>query len=70
MKLCIHCKHCIASDISTDNPEFSKCTYERPISPVTGLLRAVKDLPYCSSERLLNCGLDARRFEQKEDSNV
>ena len=70
MKLCINCKHCIASDISTENPEYSKCTYERPISPVTGLLKAIKDLPYCSQERVLSCGPEAKRFEEKEASNV
>jgi hypothetical protein len=70
MKLCINCKHCIPSDISADNPEFSKCTYERPVSLVTGLLKPVKDLPYCSSERVLNCGPDAKRFTEKEASHV
>jgi hypothetical protein len=65
MKLCINCKHCIASDISTENPEYSKCTYERPISLVTGLSKPVKDLPYCSQERVLNCGPEAKRFEPK-----
>jgi hypothetical protein len=70
MKLCIDCKYCIASDISTENPEYSKCTYERPISLVTGLFKPIKDLPYCSSERVLNCGPEAKRFEEREANHV
>lgn len=51
MKLCINCKHILASEALPDDPEFSRCGFERPISPVTGRFRQLRELPYCSVAR-------------------
>jgi len=65
MKLCIHCKHCLPSEVLPKDPEYSRCGFERPISLVTGLLRPTPDLPYCSSDRARSgrCQLDAANWE-------
>jgi len=51
-KLCINCKHILYSEVLPDDREFARCGYDRPISLVTGRLRGIPDLPYCSTERL------------------
>ena len=64
MKLCIQCKHVLPSLIGkVDNN--ARCGFEHPISLVTGLLRFIPELPYCSSDRTRSgrCGLDASNFE-------
>ena len=65
MKLCINCKHRLDSEALPQDPEYSRCGFERPISPVTGLLRPIPDLPYCSADRnrLGRCQLDAVNWE-------
>jgi hypothetical protein len=65
MKLCINCKYRLDSEVLPTDPEYSRCGFERPISLVTGLLRSIPELPYCSSDRTRSgrCGLDASNFE-------
>jgi len=65
MKLCIHCKHCLPSEVLPKDPEYSRCGFERPISLVTGRLRSIPELPYCSSDRSRSgrCKLDAVNWE-------
>ena len=65
MKLCINCKHRLDSEVLPKDQEYSRCGFERPISLVTGLLRSIPELPYCSSDRTRSgrCGLDASNFE-------
>jgi len=65
MKLCIQCKHRLDSEVLPKDQEYSRCGFERPISLVTGLLRSIPELPYCSSDRTRSgrCGLDASNFE-------
>lgn len=65
MKLCINCKHCLPSEALPQDPEYSRCGFERPISPVTGRLRPIPDLPYCSTSRSRSghCQLDGVNFE-------
>jgi hypothetical protein len=52
MKLCINCKHRLDSEALPADPEFSRCGFDRPISPVTGRLRPIRELPYCSISRI------------------
>ena len=65
MKLCIQCKHRLDSEALPKDLEFSRCGFERPISLVTGSLRSIPELPYCSSDRgrLGRCSLDATNWE-------
>ena len=65
MKLCINCKHCLPSEALPQDPEYSRCGFERPISPVTGRLRPIPDLPYCSTQRSRTgaCQLDGVNWE-------
>ncbi len=65
MKLCITCKHRLDSEAVPDDPEYSRCGFERPISPVTGRFKPLLDLTYCSSDRSRSgrCGLDATNWE-------
>jgi hypothetical protein len=65
MKLCIHCKHCLPSEVLPKDPEYSRCGFERPMSLVTGRLRSIPELPYCSSDRSRSgrCQLDAVNWE-------
>ena len=53
MKLCKTCKH-VLPGIAGKIDENSRCGFERPISPVTGLLRAVDTLPFADLERRSN----------------
>ena len=64
-KLCINCKHCLPSEVLPKDPEYSRCGFERPISLVTGRLRSIPELPYCSSDRSRSgrCQLDAVNWE-------
>lgn len=50
MKLCKNCKHILpgASGLINEN---SRCSYDRSISLVTGLLREVDFLPFAELER-------------------
>jgi hypothetical protein len=68
MKLCINCKHRLDSEVLPKDQEYSRCGFERPISLVTGRLRLIPELPYCSSDRTRSgrCGLDASNFEADE----
>jgi len=68
MKLCINCKHRLDSEVLPKDQEYSRCGFERPISLVTGRLRSIPELPYCSSDRTRSgrCGLDAVNFEDVE----
>ena len=52
MKLCINCKYRLDSEVLPNDQEYSRCGFERPISLVTGRLRSIPELPYCSTERL------------------
>jgi len=67
MKLCINCKYCLPSEVTKD-AEFSRCGFERPTSYVTGLLRPVLDLPFCSGERTLHsrCSPAANNWERAD----
>ena len=64
-KLCVNCKHRLDSEVLPQDPEYSRCGFQRPLSPVTGFLRGIPDLPYCSSDRSRSgrCGLDATNWE-------
>ena len=64
-KLCVNCKHCLPSEVLPKDPEYSRCGFERPISLVTGLLRPIPELPYCSSDRTRSgrCQLDANNYD-------
>jgi len=64
-KLCVNCKHRLDSEAIPTDPEFSRCGYERPISLVTGHLRPIPELPYCSSARtrLGACTIDGNNWE-------
>ena len=68
MKLCINCKYCLASEAIPLDPEYSRCGFERPISPVTGRLRTIPELPYCSLERSRSgrCTLEAINWERAD----
>jgi hypothetical protein len=68
MKLCIHCKYCISSPALPDDPEYSRCGFNRPKSPVTGHLRTIPELPYCSTERYRSgsCTLQAINWERAD----
>ena len=65
MKLCIQCKHRLDSEAMPDDPEYSRCGFERPISPVTGRFKPLIELPYCSSDRSRSgrCQLDAVNWQ-------
>lgn len=67
-KLCINCKHCLPSEASPEEPEFSRCGYERPISLVTGRYVPTLDLTYCKVERLATsrCKPSADNWEAAE----
>ena len=64
-KLCVNCKHRLDSEAIPLDPEYSRCGFERPISYVTGRLKAVADLPFCSGERTLHsrCSPSAENWE-------
>ena len=51
MKLCINCKHWLRSEAIPQDPEFSRCAYNRPISLVTGEFKPITSLPYAESAR-------------------
>ena len=65
MKLCINCKHRLDSEVLPKDLEYSRCGFNRPSSPVTGLLRSIPELPYCSTERFRSgsCTLEAVNWE-------
>jgi len=65
MKLCIQCKYRLDSEALPKDQEYSRCGFERPISLVTGLLRPIPELPYCSSDRTRGgrCQIDAVNWE-------
>ena len=65
MKLCINCKYRLDSEVLPNDQEYSRCGFERPISYVTGRLKAVADLPFCSGERTLHsrCSPSAENWE-------
>jgi hypothetical protein len=50
MKLCKNCKHVLPDSVGNIS-DLSRCGYERPTSPVTGLLRAADTLPFAELER-------------------
>jgi hypothetical protein len=68
MKLCINCKYCLASTALPDDYEYARCGFDRPSSPVTGLLRSIPELPYCSSDRSRSgrCTLEAINWERAD----
>jgi hypothetical protein len=49
--LCKNCKYLTPSEASPKDPEMSRCTFERPISLVTGLPKQTQDLPFCDMDR-------------------
>ena len=51
MKLCINCKHWLRSEAIPQDPDFSRCAYNRPISLVTGEFKPITSLPYAESAR-------------------
>ena len=51
MKICINCKHWLRSEAIPQDPEFSRCAWERPISLVTGEFKPITSLPYAESAR-------------------
>ena len=67
-KLCVNCKHRLDSEAIPLDPEYSRCGFERPISPVTGRLRTIPELPYCSLERSRSgrCQLDGTNWERAD----
>ena len=67
MKLCKTCRH-VLPGIAGKIDENSRCGFERPISPVTGLLRAVDALPFAELERRITgrCGLNGEYWEANE----
>ena len=68
MKLCIKCKYILASDKVAD-PECSRCGYDRPTSPITGLPVPLDRLPFCAVQLLSTspCGLTGEKWEAAED---
>lgn len=50
MKLCKSCKHLLPDSVGNIS-DLSRCGYERPTSPVTGLLRAIDALPFAELDR-------------------
>jgi len=64
-KFCVNCKYCLPSEARPQDSEYSRCGFERPISYVTGRLKAVADLPFCSGERTLHsrCSPSAENWE-------
>ena len=66
MKLCINCKHWLRSEAIPQDPDFSRCAYNRPISLVTGDLVPIDTLPYADHERRVSgrCGLLGVNYEE------
>jgi hypothetical protein len=64
-KLCVNCKHCLSSEAIPLDPEYSRCGFERPVSLVTGRLRTVPELPFCSADRTRagRCGQNGTNWE-------
>ena len=64
-KFCITCKYCLPSEARPLDSEYSRCGFERPISLVTGNLKPILDLPFCSGERVLHgrCSYTANNWE-------
>ena len=64
-KFCITCKYCLPSEARPLDAEYSRCALERPISLVTGHLKSIADLPFCSGERALHgrCSYTANNWE-------
>jgi len=64
-KFCITCKYCLPSEARPLDSEYSRCGFERPISLVTGNLKPILDLPFCSGERALHgrCSYTANNWE-------
>ena len=60
-KLCVNCKYCLPSEALPEDYEYSRCGFDRPSSPVTGRLRSIPELPYCSTDRTRGgrCTLEA-----------
>lgn len=65
MKLCINCKHRINAVELPKELEYSRCGFDRPFSLITGGLRPVNELTFCSTDRTLGgrCKLDAINYE-------
>jgi hypothetical protein len=68
MKLCKNCKHILPDSIGNIS-EMSRCGLERPISLVTGILRAVDTLPFAEIERRTTgrCGLNGEYWEGNDN---
>lgn len=49
---CINCRYCVPSEAAPNDLELSRCSYEHPISLVTGQLKSISELPFCATERL------------------
>ena len=49
--LCKNCKYLTPSEANPKDPELSRCTFERPISLVTGYPKPTQDLAYCDTDR-------------------
>ena len=50
MKLCINCKHIFPSALG-EYSDVARCSFERPISLVTGKYKADTTLPFAELER-------------------
>ena len=49
--LCKNCKNLTPSEANPKDPEMSRCTFERPISLVTGFPKPTQDLAFCDMDR-------------------
>ena len=67
MKLCKNCKHILPDSVGNIS-DLARCGYERPVSPVTGLLRAADTLPFAELDRRTTgrCGLNGEYWEAND----
>ena len=67
MKLCINCKHAVLQE--GDDARFSRCSYNKPVSLVTGKLE-MQELYFCQVLRKASgedkCGAEGQFYEEKQ----
>jgi len=68
--LCKNCKYLTPSQANPTDPEMSRCTFERPLSLVTGKPKPTQDLPFCDMDRRASgrCGPMAANYLPIVDS--
>lgn len=70
--LCKNCKYLTPSQANPSDPEMSRCTFERPISLVTGLPKQTQDLPFCDMDRRSSgrCGPLAANYLPADPASI